>query len=215
MNNQMGDFNQNYNQFNKQNLNNNDETKKKIIISILGLAILIVAIIGISFAAYKLMIVTKNPNSISTDQVDVSFTESNSSINITNAMPTSDENGKTMEDNTFEFVVTTKAKSSIKVPYTISITTNDGNTLDDSFVKVYLVKDGEEIVNPTLVSNLAVYNERNNSKILYSNNSSNTKDGVKKEHYKLKVWVDESFDIGNNTSKSYGLKVNVDSNLNK
>lgn len=215
MNNQMGDFNQNYNQFNKQNLNNNDETKKKIIISILGLAILIVAIIGISFAAYKLMIVTKNPNSISTDQVDVSFTESNSSINITNAMPTSDENGKTMEDNTFEFVVTTKAKSNVKVPYTISITTNDGNTLDDSFVKVYLVKDGEEIVNPTLVSNLAVYNERSNSKILYSNNSFNTKDGVKKEHYKLKVWVDESFDISNNTSKSYGLKVNVDSNLNK
>lgn len=215
MNNQMGDFNQNYNQFNKQNLNNNDETKKKIIISILGLAILIVAIIGISFAAYRLMIVTENPNSISTDQVDVSFTESNSSINITNAMPTSDENGKTMEDNTFDFVVTTKAKLNVKVPYTISITTNDGNTLDDSFVKVYLVKDGEEIVNPTLVSNLAVYNERSNSKILYSNNSSNTKDGVKKEHYKLKVWVDESFDISNSTSKSYGLKVNVDSNLNK
>ena len=211
MNNQMN----NYNGYN-QNFNNKKDSKEKLIISILGLAILIVAIIGISFAAYRLSLTTKNASSISTTPVEVSFTESDNAVDLNNAMPVSDNTGKSMEDNSFDFSVTTSAGSDISVPYKISITTDNNNTLEDSFVKVYLLRDNEEIVKPILVSNLPIYSHRADSKILYETvDKFSSKKDNKTTHYTLKVWVDQDFDISNSDSKTFSLKVNVDSAMNE
>ena len=228
MNNQMGNYNQNYNnnynnynnngynQFNNKNQNSRLEDKRKIIISILGLAILVVAIIGISFAAYKNIIVTKNANSISTGAVTVSFSEGNSAINLKNAIPITDEKGKTDENNSFDFVVTTSTTSNQKIPYVISITTDEGNTLDNSGVKVYLLKDNEEVVSPRLVSSLEDYSSRENSKILYKTQDIfENKKETKKTHYKLKIWLDKDFIIDEDGAKTFKMKVNVDSSLNE
>ena len=208
MNNQYNNY-----QFNNQRYNNkknNDEARKKLIISILGLAIVLVAIIGISFAMYKATIVT-NPSKIETGSVTVSFTESNNYIDIKNAIPISDETGKKSEDNSFDFAVTTTAETKTRVPYTISVTTDEDNTLDDSYVKLYLEKEGSEVVSPCFVSDLSTYVGRTNSKTLYSSEDSYEESGEKITHYKLKVWVDKDFEVTSDSSKTYKLKINVDS----
>ena len=65
-----------------------ENSQKKVLLSVLGVAILVVAVIGISFAAYTATFDT-GENSISTGTIMVSYTESDNAINITNA-PTDD-----------------------------------------------------------------------------------------------------------------------------
>ena len=218
MNNQMNNYqyNNQYNkQVNNQNSNDKNEAKMKLIISILGLAIVLVAIIGVSFAIYRNTIIT-GQSSINTGSVTVSFTESNNSINIKNAIPITDESGKNSSDNSFDFAVTTSSADKATVPYTINVTTDENNTLDDSYVKIYLLKNNKEVVAPSFVSELSTYTNRANSKVLY-----NTKDifnGNENEiitHYTLKLWIDKDFDIGSNSDKTYKLKVNVDTLMDR
>lgn len=224
MNNQMGNFQMNNGQMNNGQIPNQskksrstsiDESKKKLIISIIGLAIVLVAIIGISFATYKNVLLT-NPSEIQSGSVAVSFTESNNSIDIKNAIPVTDETGKNSSDNSFDFAVTTTAEKSTTVPYTISVTTDNNNTLDDSYVKVNLLRDGLEVVKPSLISELQPYSGSDNSKVLY-----NTKDifsngeSEKITHYTLKLWVDKDFEVTDNSNKTYKLRVNVNSLMSK
>lgn len=213
MNNQMNNYqyNNQYNkQYNNQNSSEKNEAKMKLIISILGLAIVLVAIIGVSFAIYNKTLIT-GESSINTGSVTVSFTESNNSINIKNAIPVTDESGKKLNDNSFDFAVTTTSDDEATVPYTINITTDENNTLDDSYVKIYLLKNNKEIVTPSFVSDLSTYTNRTNSKVLYSTKDVfNGSENEKITHYTLKLWIDKNFDIGINNDKTYKLKVNVD-----
>lgn len=207
-------MNQNMNMNNMNNPNyDKSEFRKRLIISILGIAIVLVAIIGVSFAAYKNIILTDESN-IQIGAVSVSFTESDNYINIEKGIPVSDNTGKTMNDNSFSFAVTTTAEKSATIPYTINVTTDDDNTLDDSYVKIYLLKENKEVVFPSFVSDLSVYPNRVNSKELYT--TSDKLDGDAKEkitHYTLKLWIDKDFEVSSDSEKTYKLKVNVDSLL--
>ena len=217
MNNQINTSFNNMNMNANRNFNNPsnkpDETRR-LILSILGLAILIAAVIGISFAAYRATIVTKNPNVLTTGSVTVSYTEANSAINMKNAMPVSDAIGKSMEDNSFAFAITTKAKQNTTVPYNISISKGSDNTLDDTYIKVYLLKENKPVVGPITLAELSDYTKRNNSKLLYStsDNFENTNERIN-THYTLKLWVDSSFEVGANSSKTFSAKVNVDAGV--
>lgn len=195
---------------NKKEINENDNNKK-LIVSLLGLAILIVAIIGISFAAFKASFISKNSNAISTKIVTVDFVESNSFINLKNAMPVSDATGKNLNDNSFDFVVTTTSTENLRIPYDISITDDENNTLDDSYVKFLLLKNDEELVGPKLISDLPFSSSREGSRVLYSaEDIFENKNIKKKTNYTLKLWLDSGFMVENNNSRTYKLKVNVD-----
>lgn len=209
-------MNMNSQMFNNSNTNNKKEihendNNKKLIVSLLGLAILIVAIIGISFAFFKADFISKNSNTISTKVVTVDFVESNSFINLKNAIPVSDNTGKNSNDNNFDFVVTTTPTENLRIPYDINIIVDENNTLDDSYVKFLLLKNNEEIVGPKLISDLPFSSNRENSRILYSTEDIfESKDMKKKTTYTLKLWLDSNFKVENNNSKTYKLKVNVD-----
>ena len=192
-----------------------ENSQKKVLLSVLGVAILVVAVIGISFAAYNATFDSTNANSIATGTIMVSYTEPTNAINITDAMPLSDANGKALEgtDKTFDFTVSTQATNALTVPYTISLTKVDTSTLADSEVKVYLTKGGTAVVEPTLVSALANNTARSGSRILYSDQDvyNATGEAAKTSNYVLRMWVDESVTVNATNSKTYVAKVNVDS----
>lgn len=194
-----------------------ENSQKKVLLSVLGVAILVVAVIGISFAAYSATVNSKGENSIATGTIMVSYTEPTNAINITDAMPLSDENGKALSgtNKTFDFTVSTQATNALTVPYTISLTKVDSSSLADSEVKVYLTKDGTDVLAPTLVSNLTANAARTGSKTLYSTQDvySATGEAAKTSSYVLRMWVDESVTVDATTSKSYIAKVNVDSTV--
>lgn len=195
-----------------------ENSQKKTLLSVLGVAILVVAVIGISFAIYSTTFDSANKNSISTGTIMVSYTEPSNAINITDAMPMSDENGKDLSgpNKTFDFTVSTQATNALTVPYTISLTKVDTSTLEDNQVKVYLTKEGTSVVEPKLVSALDDNAARAGSKTLYSDQDVYTATGeaAKSTDYVLRMWVDENVTVdASSSSLTYKVKVNVDSTV--
>ncbi len=194
-----------------------ENSQKKVLLSVLGVAILVVAVIGISFAAYTATFDT-GENSISTGTIMVSYTESDNAINITNALPIDDATGKALagEGNTFDFTVSTQATNALTVPYTITLTpvTVADNALANNQVKVYLTKDGTQVLAPTLVSGLtAATGTRAGSFVLHTDKDVYTKTGetAKSSSYVLRMWVDKN--VTASQGLTYKAKVNVDSSV--
>ena len=188
--------------------------QKKALLSALGVAILVVAVVGISFAAYQSSFNSTSANSVSTGTIMVSYTEPTNAINITDAMPLSDANGMSMTGagKTFDFTVSTKVNNALTVPYTITLTKVNTSTLLDNQIKVYLTKNGSQVVAPTLVDNLTDSAVRTGSKVLYSDSDVYTNNFTQiTTNYVLRMWIDKDVSIDSQNSKTYIAKVNVDS----
>lgn len=194
---------------------------KKVLLSVLGVAILVVAVVGISFAAFN---ATKesDANTISTGTISMSYSEATNGIEILDALPTSDSNGMALngDKNVFDFTVSTNASGTLNIPYEISITpvaaTTGYTALADSQVKVYLTKGGTAVVGPTLISALdaSEVDGRTGSKTLYTQTDSHTGTGeAVTSNYTLKMWIDNAVNVNDATGKEYRLKVNVDASV--
>ena len=198
-----------------------ENSQKKVLLSVLGVAILVVAVIGISFALYSNSFKTDN-NSISTGTIMVSYAESTNAINIEDALPISDEAGvaQTGNNKSFNFSVSTKATGALTVPYTITLTNvstkEDGKFLTDSEVKVHLLKEGTAVVDKKYVNDLEdATGTFAGSKILYTTQDSFAAGNTdsKTTNYTLKMWISSEVQVDNNNSKEYKAKVNVDSSV--
>ena len=187
--------------------------RNNVIRVLLSVAILILLITGISLAAYSWRFNGTLTNQISTTGIELDFLESQDNIiNITNALPMTDEEGK-YQHETFDFAVTSKTKSNTSIGYTLSIEKLAADTgytlLNDSDIKVYLEDyDGNVLVVPTLISSLSNYQLYQGS---HSHNS--TTESVQSK-FKLRAWIDESKtnDAKNwttTTKLQYKFKINL------
>ena len=151
-------------------------------------------------------------NTLQTGNVALKLLESTSEIiDIKNALPKGDNEGKTQEE-TYNFAVTTKASRNTAISYSINIEkleVDAGYTsLEDKDIKVYLEDyNNKEIVAPSLISNIGtkLYSKTN---IHNSNNKEIT------DKYKLRVWLDKEVDISNWTKETkleYKFKIGVTS----
>ena len=86
---------------------NNNNSSKQILLSVLGVAILVVAVVGISFAAFSYSKAGEVSNTITTGTITMSYSEPTNGINLTDALPITDEAGKALsgDNNTFDFTV--------------------------------------------------------------------------------------------------------------
>ncbi len=193
-----------------------ENNQKKVLLSVLGVAILVVAVVGISFAIYSTSFET-DANSISTGTVMVSYTEPTNAINITDALPIADATGKALSgaNKTFDFTVATHASNALTIPYVVTLTPDTNNTITDAQVKVYLTKDATDVLAPTKVSALAADATRTTSKKLYDGSDKYTATGEasKTSKFVLRMWVADDVDAATIQGKTYKAKVNVDSNV--
>ena len=197
-----------------------ENSQKRVLLSVLGVAILVVAVIGISFAAYTGQ-GSANENTITTGTLMVGYSEDSSAINIQNALPMSDDEAMSPdnlsgETDSFIFTVSSKANDPVSIPYTITLTPdNEGvaNVLPDNKVKVWLTSDEGQVLAPTLVSALTSgTGNRADSKILAQETMTGNSQ-VNTVTYTLKMWVDSTYDASGADSYSYSAKVNVDSTV--
>ena len=203
-----------------------ENSSRKVLLSVLGVAILVVAVIGVSFALYSTSS-TGKVNSISTGTITMSYTERSNGINLTNALPISDAEGKSLkgEGNVFTFTVSATASGTVTVPYEINITKDSSTTLADGAVAVYLTKGTTtetEVVAKKLMSqvvttaNKSTY--RTDSYKLYSTNvvyqNGTVKTGEATTTYNLRIWVDANADANAIKDQTYKIFVNVDSKVN-
>ena len=195
--------------------NNNS---KQVILSVLGVAILVVAVVGVSFAAFSYSKTGERLNTITTGTISMEYSESTNGINLVDALPMSDEQGIALvgANNVFDFTVsaTIQGSGQTTINYTITATKESDSTLDDTAVKVYLTSmdnDADtEVLTPTKVSDLSVTGSSELSsapsgqyKLL-----DNTFTSTVSRKYRLRMWVADDFsDL--NASGSYKIRVNV------
>ena len=190
------------------------DNKRKKVITISLIVILLMLCVGISFAVWNYGFLGQT-NKLETGEISLELLESNTNlINITNQLPISDSEGKTLD--TFDFAVTTKASRDINLGYEIKIeklSASSGYTsLNDSQVKVYLTDYSDnELISPTKISDLSDYS-------LYSKVNVHSKTITKlTDKFKLRVWIDEDTDASNwdeNTKLEYKFKIGVNGGEN-
>ena len=198
-----------------------ENSQKRVLLSVLGVAILVVAVIGISFAAYTGS-GASNDNTINTGTLMVSYQEDSTAIEINDALPMSDADGMDAKNlsgdkESFTFTVSTNASDAVTIPYTVTLTpanSGEGNFLTADQVKVYLTKDGEAVFTAKAISALTPATGNRTGSYVLATGSESFDDGntaAKASTYVLKMWVDSSVDVSGGQSYSYSAKVNVDS----
>ena len=199
---------------------NNSNSSKQILISILGVAILIVAVVGISFAAFTYARTGTTTNTITTGTITMSYTEGTNGITLTDALPITDDAGKALsaEGQYFDFTVNAKivGKGTTKIDYVITAT-EVTNSLPNTGVKVYLTSNTDQTVElaPAIVSTLPLTESGNSAgapageRILKSGSISTTDNSVDETTtYRLRMWVDQAYQAPS-TQQVYSIKVNV------
>ena len=202
-----------------------DNSQKKMLLSVLGVAILVVAVIGISFAAYTTTF-KSDANTVTTGTIMVSYNEPSSAISVLDAMPISDADGKAQTGSgKFDFTVSTKATNAISVPYEINLTkvttgTPAFTSMADNQVKAYLTKGGSAVTetgaNGAFISSLTASTVRSGAKVLHTDSDTfaagNTT--ATTTNYTLRLWIGHDISYADVTGKEYHAKVNVDSHVN-
>ena len=195
-----------------------EKKNKKIVINICAVLALMLIVTGTTIAGGYWSYISKDANSISTGEISLTYLESTSEINLTNALPMSDNDGKLLSKKgaKFEFAITTNSDYSQVINYDINIeplVVDTGLTgLDPSAVKVYLEdKEGNQLVSPVKLSELNNFN-------LYSTKHIHKKGGTKiTSKYVLRAWIDKDVVASdwyneyksNNTKYQYKFRVNV------
>lgn len=195
---------------------NNNNSSKQVLVSILGVAILVVAVVGISFAAFSYSKTGTVSNTITTGTITMTYTEPTNGINLTDALPITDDAGKILKGDgkTFDFTVGATVAGTTTINYVITAVKDAASDLPDTGVKVYLTTTSGEnetaVLGPKLVSQL--------DKTVAGNDAgapagqyvlkTGTYTATKTEKYRLRMWVADDYNAPA-TSQKYILKVNV------
>lgn len=200
----------------------NKNTSKEILLSVMGIAILIIAVVGVSFAFFNYAQEGKTINKINITKMTFLYTEDKTlgnGIALADALPISDMEGE-KSSSYFDFTITAEAKEA-PITYDIVISEDETSTLDNAVIKLYLVKveNDKEIVlvAPVRFQELTNYSgtDPNNKLIL---NIPNVDVNDYEQHYRLRMWIAEDATlyeekdgvvITDLTNKIFAIKVNV------
>ena len=193
-----------------------DNNSKQVLLSILGVIILIVAVVGVSFAAFSYSKTGTKVNTITTGTITMSYSETTNGINLTNALPMTDTAGKALQGdgNAFDFTVSANITGTTTINYVITATREASSTLADGAVKVYLTnmdsKADSEILAPTKISSLQktgsaeVTGAPQGQYVL----KKDTFKATGSRAYRLRMWVADDYNV-TGSAQTYKLRVNV------
>ncbi len=200
-------------------MNNNS---KQILLSVLGVAILVVAVVGVSFAAFTFSQEGEVENYIQTGTITMTYTEGSTGITLTEALPMADAQGKLLsgEGQKFDFSVQATLSSATTINYEITAIkqaiTGEGITqLKDTDVKLYLEKSVGDTANyvqsmaPANFTPISTASETGSpvgSMVLESGSFTTT--GSTIHNYRLRMWMDQNAQVTGTTQK-FSVKVNV------
>ena len=194
--------------------------KKQLLLSIGLVLILVLMIVGISYAAFKFTGLGNKPNTITTGAITMEYTESTNTISMTGALPTTDATGKVRltAGEYFDFTIKSSIKGSANINWEIAaedITPSSAKKMAGKNIKLYLTKldsTGAE----TQVMAPKVYN---------ASTSANTKTGrpsgvmslatgtmstSETTNYRLRMYVDEDYNPqGDGGGLSFSVKINA------
>ena len=193
--------------------------RKKEYISILAVLILILTIIGISYAAFTYTGTGKTLNTITTGAISMSYEESSNVISMDKALPTTDATGKKQlkAGEYFDFTVSGNIVGGETINWEIAAedVTSSTKKIDGSHIKLYLTSINSsgvetEVMAPTIYKSLTEANNDTGRPANQMSLATGTTDTSFSTKYRLRMYVDESYNPqGDGGDLSFSVKVNV------
>lgn len=196
---------------------------KQILLSIISIAVLIIAFVGVSYATFVTVFEDSQINGISTGTISLKLKNENGALSMENAMPISDVDGMMLDDNNvYEFEVQSMLSAQTTLNYEIYVEKikTDKPTLSNSDVRFYLEKYEDNAYKSTLITqnpqpfipleNNSFLGSKKGSMILYSGTLSNmtSHDKEIKDSFRLRMWVAQDTVI-DSISRDFNIKLNV------
>ena len=173
----------------------------KIILIVISILLIGSIIIGTSYSMWVKTAIQKEQNIVNSSCFDIEFTES-SNINLTNAIPISDEAGLKKKPYTFTLKNTCNMNSKVSIALDVLST----STMSSSAIKTSLTK-GNKSGTPTLLTSLDKKAEVDISGAKEAYILGTDIIGANKsKSYSLYLWMDESVTVAE-ASKSFNSKV--------
>lgn len=195
------------------------DDSKQVLLSVFGVALLIVAIVGISYAIFVFSAKSRVDNTVRSGGITFEYLEGDSVIDINDALPVSDEIGE-KQTKSFDFKISSAIRGNTTVFYEVrakSLTVE--NKIDNQYVKIYLEKkngsDFSSILSPTTFkdnpnTSLANISVDPNTMLLYSGNFSGKKATTinYSDEFRLRMWLSDKYSI-DDVARSFKIKVLV------
>lgn len=195
--------------------NKNSSKNKSLNVMIIAFVLALVClVIGITFAVYTYSSNGNIINELSTGTVNMTYTERQNKISITNAMPLEDSVGRTLSDTSqvFDFALDVTINGRMSIAYQITAKKDARSTLQNNEVKLYLERstDGTSYSSVMEPSNYSPIAENNDFGALAGEMILDTGTVTSTTHYdyRLRMWVDKNYEVTGN-AKSFTVTVNA------
>ena len=190
--------------------------KEKIILGVLAV-LLIVTIVGVSYAAFTFGKTGRNLNTMTTGIMQMSYEESSNVIKMTGALPTTDTTGKVRlnEGEYFDFTVSSTIQGEAEINWEIAAEDFSSNTFDGKNVKLYLTSlDGNnnetEVMAPKVFTKKTTENKKTGRPANMMSLATGTMSASTSTKYRLRMYVDEKYNPqGDGGGKKFAVRINV------
>ena len=184
-----------------------------------ALIIMLVMVIGISYAAFRFKGPGNKLNTITTGAISMSYEESENSINLTGALPTTQATGKKRlkDGEYFDFTIKSSIRGNIDINYEIVAKEEGGNTFSSSNIYYYLTKVNSNGSETEVMAPRKYYAEKEEN--IYTGRPAGVfsmftgnlaEQGETTITYRLRLWVDETYNTQNDDGNQiYKTKINV------
>ena len=193
--------------------------KKQLLLSIGLVLILVLMIVGISYAAFKFVGLGQMENTITTGAITMEYTESTNTISMTGALPTTDATGKVRltEGEYFDFTIKSNIQGNANINWEIAaedVTPSSAKKMDGKNIKLYLTKlngdNEEEVMAPKVYSADTTANTYTGRPANMMSLAKGTMSASETTNYRLRMYVDEDYNPqGDGGGLSFSVKINA------
>ena len=176
--------------------------KKNFIFGSVGLIVIVLLGIGVSYSLWNISVSQDTVNTATTNCFNVEITSQKNSISLENAYPISNEKGKKLTP--FSFTITNTCD--IFASYTVSLESLKGTTLSSKFLNAMI--NNEEIKKLSDYEATDTVNDGSIESHILAKGSLGSGDS---EDYTLRVWIDydTTMEDLNNETKTFKSKIVV------
>ena len=195
------------------------DKKKQLLLSIGLVLILVLMIVGISYAAFKFAGLGTKPNTITTGAITMEYEESTNTISMTGALPTTDATGKVRltAGEYFDFTIKSNIQGNANINWEIAaedITASSAKKMAGKNIKLYLTKligeKEEEVMAPKVYSATTSANTKTGRPSGVMSLATGTMSASETTNYRLRMYVDEDYNPqGDGGGLSFSVKINA------
>ena len=196
------------------------DKKKQLLLSIGLVLILVLMIVGISYAAFKFVGLGNKPNTITTGAITMKYTESTNTISMTGALPTTDATGKVRltAGEYFDFTIKSNIQGNANINWEIAaedITPSSAKKMDGKNIKLYLTKldstgAEKQVMTPKVYNASTSANTKTGRPSGVMSLATGTMSTSETTNYRLRMYVDEDYNPqGDGGGLSFSVKINA------